>query len=388
MVLDTQPFAGNLTVSVTGTPVGTTSFVAQLSTGSTVVATQSFPAPATSFTFGNLLADTPYSVTLQALDAGNTVLANGTSTAQTFVTVGANDVEQNATLAVVLVPPAPYTVTALGGQNILGIGVAVDPKSHDVWLTDESSANLTELSSTGSILGTFNVGFGYSGVAVDPVDEHVWVLNYEEDGSGQVMELSSTGSVLGTFVVGRYPNGVAVDPTTEQVWVVGTAGSLTELSSTGSVLGTFALAAASAQVAVDPTSHNIWVTNYGFGAVTELSSAGHILDTFNVGTRTLGVAVDSTDEHVWVTNYVVGTVSELSSTGSVLGTFNVANPMGVAVDATGHVRVANNVSSGTVTELTSTGSVLGTLSAGSDPGGLAVDSTTHHVWTSYNEPPS
>ena len=73
----------------------------------------------------------------------------------------------------------------------------------------------TTLPPAGTVLGTFTVG-DPEGVAVDPTSHDVWVANYT---SNNVTELSSTGSVLGTSTVGSYPRGVAVDATSHDVWV-------------------------------------------------------------------------------------------------------------------------------------------------------------------------
>ena len=54
----------------------------------------------------------------------------------------------------------------------------MDPTSQERVGDEQSRQHVTELSSTGSVLGTFGVGLGPLGVAVDPTNGHIWVTNY------------------------------------------------------------------------------------------------------------------------------------------------------------------------------------------------------------------
>ncbi len=74
----------------------------------------------------------------------------------------------------------------------------------NMWVANESSGNVTELSPTGAVLGTFNVGAQPLAIAFDGTN--MWVAN---KGSNNVTELSPTGAVLGTFGVGNGPEGIA-----------------------------------------------------------------------------------------------------------------------------------------------------------------------------------
>ena len=85
--------------------------------------------------------------------------------------------------------------------------------SSNIWVADFGNNTVTELSSTGTLLGTFNVGIGPAGIAIAP-NGNIWVADWI---SNTTTELSSTGTLLGTFR-GDQPRSVAIAPN-GNVWV-------------------------------------------------------------------------------------------------------------------------------------------------------------------------
>jgi len=82
----------------------------------------------------------------------------------------------------------------------------------NMWVANFGSSNVTELSPTGSTLGTFSVGSNPEAIAFDEVN--MWVAN---NGGNTVTELSPTGATLGTFNAGTKPSAIAFDGT--NMWV-------------------------------------------------------------------------------------------------------------------------------------------------------------------------
>ena len=250
-------------------------------------------------------------------------------------------------------------------------GIAIDG-SGNVWVANDGSGNVTELSSTGAVFGTYAVSTDPTVIAIDG-SGNVWVANWV---SNNVTELSSTGAVLGAYAVG--PSwGIAIDGS-GNVWVSNMqSNSVTELSSFGSVLGTYPVGTEPYGIAIDG-SGNVWVANGGSGNVTKLSSTGSVLGTYAVGIDPTSIVIDGSG-NVWVANYGRGNVTKLSSTGAVLGTYTVGTePWGIAIDGSGNVWVSN-MQSNSVTELSSTGAVLGTYTVGTEPWGIAIDGSGN-VW--------
>ncbi len=267
------------------------------------------------------------------------------------------------------------------------IGIAID-KSGNVWVenygngtpgTAPGDSNVTELSSTGALIGTYVAGsFPAGGIAID-ASGNVWITNWGaasgkagNPGTGlldsNVTELSPTGALIGTYVAGSSPGGIAID-SSGNIWVAnkgnGTPGTglldsnVTELSSTGITIGTFIAGSHPEGLAIDP-SGNVWVVNKGNGTIgtgqldsniTELSSAGTLIGTYIVGNYPEIVAIDSAG-NVWVANgYNRGmggtgpaesSITELNPSGSIINTYTTGNqPYGIAIDKSGNVWITN-----------------------------------------------
>ena len=92
-----------------------------------------------------------------------------------------------------------------------------------------------------------------------------------------VTELSPSGTVIGTYVAGSYPEIVAID-SAGNVWVTNGYGtgntgmglansSITELSPSGTIIGTYATGILTLQASPSTNAGNVWVTNFGNGTV-------------------------------------------------------------------------------------------------------------------------
>jgi DNA-binding beta-propeller fold protein YncE len=80
---------------------------------------------------------------------------------------------------------------------------------------------------------TFATGKGPWGLAFDG-NKDVWITNQTDD---TVTELSPSGTTIGTYPVGKLPLGIAYDGT--NMWVVNqTDNTVTELSPNGTTLNT------------------------------------------------------------------------------------------------------------------------------------------------------
>ncbi len=104
-------------------------------------------------------------------------------------------------------------------------GIAIDA-SGNVWVTNSGSNNVTELNSSGTTIGTFTVGKFPEGIAIDS-SGNVWVTGALYGGYflsssseyGILTELSPTGTIIGTDFVGyNTPPGIAIDPA-GNIWV-------------------------------------------------------------------------------------------------------------------------------------------------------------------------
>jgi len=282
-----------------------------------------------------------------------------------------------------------------GGANFNGSSFLAIDADGNVWATNSNGNSVTELTSSGGLVGNFNntntSGANFSGpdgVAID-ADGNVWVTNYSGD---TVTELNSSGGLVGNFAPSganfESPIQVAIDAA-DNAWVTNQGGrSVTELTSSGSLAGNFAPVNFQAPqfVAIDAFG-NVWVTDIEASSVTILSSSGGIVgEPFSTDlVEPGGVAIDA-GGNAWVANEGGNTVTEVTSSGDLAGNFapggaGFDSPGFVAIDADGNVWVTN-FEGDSVTELTSSGGLAGNfapIGAFNFPDGVAIDAAGN-VW--------
>ena len=180
-------------------------------------------------------------------------------------------------------------------------GVAIDPTSHNIVVTDQNNARVQIYSSAGvplSQFGTPGTGNGQFnsplGVAIDPTSHNIVVV---DSSNNRVQIFSSAGVYLSQFGAlgtgdGQFsqPNYVAIDPTSHNIVVTeaGNSDSRVQifssagvyLSQVGSVGFGNGQHIQTSGVAIDPTSHNILVVDPFNHRVQTFSSAGVYLSQF------------------------------------------------------------------------------------------------------------
>jgi len=95
-------------------------------------------------------------------------------------------------------------------------GLAIDGFGN-VWNAQWSSNQIRKFDPNGNLMGVWGTGGSSNdrGVAVTPVDNHVWVAN---SGGNNVSRLNNSGGLVKVITVGSTPTGVAVDAN-GKVWV-------------------------------------------------------------------------------------------------------------------------------------------------------------------------
>jgi YVTN family beta-propeller protein len=233
-----------------------------------------------------------------------------------------------------------------------------------------------------SVTATIEVGNTPGGVAVDPTTHTAYVTNINDDTVSVIDE--ATNTVTATIAVGAGPLAVAVDPTTHTAYVTnGGTGTVSVIDgATNTVTATFAVGSGPGAVAVDSAAHTVYVANGGAGTVSVIDETTNtVTASIPVGSDPGAVAVDSAAHTVYVANGGAGTVSVIDeTTGVVTATIPVdSGSDAVAVDAAaGTVYVANY--SGTVSVIDAATSAVTAVPVGSDPLGVAVDSSTHTAY--------
>jgi len=276
---------------------------------------------------------------------------------------------------------APSALTAQPTINQMSFPVGTDPSdlavdgSGNIWVLNQSSNNVSEISPTGTLLGTFSAGSSPLTEAID-ASGNVWIAN----GSGNtVTELSPTGNIVQTVSVTGEIIGTAIDQF-GNIWV-GAAFNPTayKINASGTLVGTFTIPSDPRKFAFDTTG-NAWIATASSNVVTELSQSGVKLATFSTGNGPIWVMFDPSG-NLWVSNQSSNTIAKLSSQGTVLGTFTAStSPVSGAIDAAGNVWLS---CLGNVRKYNSSGVALaaysnGTSGTGHDAG-LVVD-PSGNVW--------
>lgn len=268
------------------------------------------------------------------------------------------------------------------GQFIVPYGVAIDPTSHNIAVTDYSVRRVQIFNSAGtyqSQFGTSGTGDGQfafpAGIAIDPISRNIVVA---DSGNNRVQIFSSAGAYLSQFGTGGAGNGqfsqpyaVAIDPTSQKIVVTdGNNRRVQIFSSAGVYLSQFgSLGSGNGQfntpfgVAIDPTSHNIIVSDFGSNRVQVFDPDGVYVGQFGtVGSGNGqfngagGVAIDPTSHNIVVTDYFNNRVQVFSSAGVYLSQFGTPGAgngqfngtYGVAIDPASHNAVATDVSNSRV----------------------------------------
>jgi YVTN family beta-propeller protein len=256
-----------------------------------------------------------------------------------------------------------YNYARSAGDIQADYDYAVTPYNY-VWVTNQSSNNVTRIRKSDSSKTTIAVGTHPWGVAVD--SNYVWVSNRE---SSNVTRIKTSDLTTTLIAAGSYPGGIAVDET--YCWVVnGGSNNVTRILKSDLTTSTIAVGSYPIGVAVDATY--VWVTNGFSNNVTRIKKSDLSTTTIGVGTYPYGVAVDAT--YCWVANESSNNCTRIKKSDLTTTTIAVGSyPEGVAVDATYvwvTIRGSNNV-----TQILKSDSTTTTIPVGTGPYGVAVDET-------------
>jgi probable HAF family extracellular repeat protein len=285
------------------------------------------------------------------------------------------------------------------------LALAVDPVNRNIIAVDVQGQRVMIFNSAGvfqSEFGTAGLGPGQfrfvnyvnAGVAVDPVTENILVT---DAANSRVQVFNSAGVYQSQFGTagGGYgqfgnPSGIAIDPTTRNIVVADWGANRVDIfNSSGGYLSQFGGPGASdgmfyepTAIAIDPATHNILVASAGTGNTSNpylqiFSSAGVYLSQFGgYGTGngqftggSSGLAFDPVSHNIVVTGnnsvQIFGVAA--SSSGSTTTTLAASsNPAALGQSVTFTATVTGNSPTGTVQFLdgaTSLGSP-GALTAG------------------------
>jgi streptogramin lyase len=345
---------------------------------------------------------TTYGINAGTCSDSPPVNCDGLERMDTFANILASCVESaspSSTPCTTLLSDTGSSTTTLGAAHYLATNPGVTTNISDLYALDGGSPftpTLTAAPDGWELALNLTPGSSNfedpSGVAIDATG-NVWVANEGVD-SNSLTELNSSGALVGNFnntntsgANFNGPEGVAIDAS-GNAWAANFNGTnVTELTSGGLLVGSYSPAGSNLNspigISID-ASGNAWVTNLTGNSMTELASNGTLAGYFNNTNTTganfnepVGVAIDGSG-NVWVTNSNGNTITTLTSGGALAGNYNpsgIGDPLGIAIDASGNAWVAN-LGSADVTELASNGTSVGNYNPAAldEPSAVAIDS--------------
>ncbi len=314
------------------------------------------------------LLDARSGATLGTIPVGHapiSVAVNG-RTGRAFIINAGDDSVSVLDLATGVVVQTLALVPNPGGVCAVA-GLAVDEQSGHVFVAGGPAVGgqpgaVTMLDGrSGRVLHTASLGAGSLGVAVDPRTHRVFVTNLLDD-TVSVLDTAS-GRVVRTTPVGAHPMNVAVDARSGRAFVTNSfANTVSVLDAhSGAILRTVAVGRTPQTLAVDAHAGRVFVVNAGDGTLSVLDArTGVVQHTVTIGTiRPQPVATDMSavdvvaDEHAGRA-FIVN--------GSAVDRNGIPTPGSVAMlDA-------------------QSGHVLRTVTVGRDPLAMAVDETTGQLF--------
>lgn len=238
----------------------------------------------------------------------------------------------------------------------------------------------------GGTLRTVSVGSGPYGIAVNPVDDSVWVTNRESD---SVSVLTSGGNATATIATPKKPLGIVFEPTGTRAYVASYDDDQVAVvdAATRAVLQTVKVGSGPTGVAVTADGTQVWTANYGANTVSMID-----LTQTPVKARTsrplilrpLGIAVAPDGTRVYVSGFKSNRllVIDPSHPRRVKRIRVGRRPTGVVLAPPPATRLyVANSRSGTVSVIdTVTNQTVGVIPTGPLPYGLSIDPSGRYLF--------
>ncbi|SRR5579885_302744 len=214
---------------------------------------------------------------------------------------------------------------------------------------NSTSGTVTALAPDGSLIGTFCTNGDQPQHAQFDSSGNIWVTN---QGSNTVAELTGAGAFVATFATGESPHAIAIDQP-GNFWIGNySSANVTVLQPNGTLLGTIPnVGQQPTGSAIDP-SGNLWQSVQGLDLASEFAAAPSLapIKSVAVGVGPRGVSIDKAG-NIFVVNQTSNDVFKFDSSGTQVATYKVGEcPENMAVDSKGNLWVTNACGS-TVTVL-------------------------------------
>ena len=284
-------------------------------------------------------------------------------------------------LLVVAAAQASITTVATGGTNPFGI--AVNPVTNKVYISNYGSANATVVDGYHNTPSLVAVDSNPEGVAVNTVTNKIYVADY---GANLVTVIDGASSNTASVETGRRPTAIAVNKITDLVYVTNNVGnSVTVIDgSDNNVVATVPTGAAPCAVAINDITNKIYVANCTGGNVTVIDGATNNHTLVTVGSRPDSIAINTQTNQIYVANSSGQRISVIDGNTNDTSFVTTGNdPTSVAVNEITNRAFAANQGSDSVTVIDgASNTVITNVPVGSGPTAVAVNPVTNQIYVS------
>jgi YVTN family beta-propeller protein len=286
--------------------------------------------------------------------------------------------------------PAVVSTIKVGDAGYNPIGVAVNTIDDRVYIANYDSDNISILDGTiNTIINTISAGIQPTGIVINQESNRIFVTNY---GSNTVSVIDgSSGVLLKTLTVGIQPSGIAFNSSTNTVYVANSWSNDVSVidGETNNIITTINVGSAPVAIAVNPVTNRIYTANSGSDNVTVIDGTTNtVTSTLEAGSGPAGIAVNS------VTNIIYIAVSNSNSltiidgaTETLVTAVNIGTgPSGVAVNTAANTVYTCNSGSNNVSVINgASNEVITTIAVGNNPQGVAVNDTDNRVYVTNHD---
>jgi DNA-binding beta-propeller fold protein YncE len=295
--------------------------------------------------------------------------------------VAASQSSSSLAATVVSHPPTATTCAVGSGPGYPGY----DPVSHDIYVPNELSGNISVLSATCHRVGSVSLPSGAEPIsaAFDPQDNEMYVTDDSLDQvyaiSGLVVKTTITSTLFGG------PREIIWDPGDSMLLLTNDFGSYSVIGIQGNaVQGEIGVGSYPQGICYDPYENTVLVVNYMSANVSVLGAflpLGTPVTTFAVGFDPQQCVFDVADNHDYITNLGDDNLSVVYGNGAPVGSVAVGDlPTSIGWDqATLQVFVVDSLHGGI--SIVQGLSVVSTLHPGVKGGeGMAYDAGNNALY--------
>lgn len=238
--------------------------------------------------------------------------------------------------------------------------VTYDPVNEVVFATQNPWSNVSALNlTTGAPLPSTTALQGPEGIALDPINQEVYVADY---GSGSATAIyARNDTVAASFGVGGAgPQGVLFDPVTDQVLISNSVGTLSVVNPQNNTILTHIHLGSSAQpgpMLYDPATHSLYVANRGSNNLTVLNASTYqSTASLPAGNGPEALTLNTSSGDLFIADYTFAVTSAVSVvnpvTGSLVQTLPVGiDPEGIYYDTASETVLVANAGTGSISYL-------------------------------------